>query len=319
MEKRDRVKSLTPSLTSPKAVEEQPRHIRSSEPSFHRPFERTLSNGYERNHYTDYERRAMNEAILAQDRHVLQDMPRSRSTSSHAHNNHTDSRTYEQVFNERAFLEKQHEGIQARLIESEKTQQTQSYNNQRPNKFEYGNERPKHSDYPYSISNSYPHPEAKEPSSIQSQHHQQQQQPQQPPTHHHHPHPQQQQQHSHPQPQQPQPEEKLNSPETTGIFKYEAISPVLSSKLDIEERRIRESRLNGTYHSDESDEDLGLEESNIQRLLLISSGPACELDKSPSKLKFLRHFGLTTRSHRRGMWNLTTLPWYQKGKSLFKK
>lgn len=84
------------------------------------------------------------------------------------------------------------------------------------------------------------------------------------------------------------------------MFKYEAVSPVICSKLDLEEQKMRESRLNGSYVSDDSDsEDVTVQdERRRERLLLIANGPPCAIEKSPRKLKFLKHFGLTTNEIR---------------------
>ena len=75
------------------------------------------------------------------------------------------------------------------------------------------------------------------------------------------------------------------------------------SKLDVEERKMRESRLNGTYCSDsEEDEEIvaAMEMERKQQLTIIITGPPIPLDTSRNKLRYLKSMGLTTHSRRRG-------------------
>lgn len=352
LEKREREKvHAQPPITSPKTSSEDGRHLRPGDPSFHRPFERPLTNGYERNHYTDYERRAMNEAILAQDRHVLQNMPRSAASSTVpiTSNHSLESRPYEQVFNDRSFLEKQHEGIQARLIESEKGQHSQPAYSGAQHQAQQQQPPPQQQHPPQQ----HQHLQQQQQQPQQSQHPQVQQQQHQPQAHqHHHQHHHQRPSKydaRHERPQQSELEYKgtsyhrqeenssssssNNKAETAvpsvsqhfeksmhsmnnggsahhhPMFKYEAVSPVICSKLDLEEQKMRESRLNGSYVSDDSDsEDVTVQdERRRERLLLIANGPPCAIEKSPRKLKFLKHFGLTTNEIRSGMLKISTV------------
>ncbi|XP_014770320.1 genetic suppressor element 1 isoform X2 [Octopus bimaculoides] len=78
----------------------------------------------------------------------------------------------------------------------------------------------------------------------------------------------------------------------------------LVSKLDLEEAKMRESRLNGTYCSDsEEDEELtvAMEMERKQQLCIITTNPPLALDKSPSKMRYLKSMGLTTHSRRRDL------------------
>ncbi|XP_033755222.1 genetic suppressor element 1-like isoform X2 [Pecten maximus] len=68
------------------------------------------------------------------------------------------------------------------------------------------------------------------------------------------------------------------------------------SRLDMEERKLREQRLHTDYNSDDSDVESEDEESKRQRLLFIRYGPSLPLDTSKPKMKFLNQLGLT--SHR---------------------
>ncbi|XP_066289963.1 genetic suppressor element 1-like isoform X2 [Branchiostoma lanceolatum] len=70
------------------------------------------------------------------------------------------------------------------------------------------------------------------------------------------------------------------------------------SKLDMEESKIREARMRGTYRSDcDSDSDCDVEAQRA-KLQKIASGPALQLDESPKKLYFLETFGLTTQKRK---------------------
>ena len=248
------------------------RHVRTSESNFHRPFaDRPLTNGYEHNHLSDYERRLMTENILAQDRQILQDQqrPRSRPNSGHNGTNHSDSRTYDQV-NDRSYLDKQHEGMQARLIESEKSRDNRVHMfNQRLNQYDYDR----------------PHAEAQQPVIGATYSHQSIYSSQNKDSIH-----------------MPRSENReLRVPDPSNYFRFEA--PVLS-KLDLEEKKMKEARMNGLYNSyesaSESEDELMEEEGKKQKLLVISTGPPCKLDKSPKKLKYMQQFGLTTKEQRKG-------------------
>lgn len=254
---------MPPPLTPSKMHhEDSNHHPRTSEHNFHRPFERPLTNGFERNHFTEYERRLMTESILAQDRQlsVLQDnRPRSRPNSGHSQ---PESRNYDHMLNDRSYLEKQHaEGIQARLIESEKSHHSHI---RKLTQYEY--DRP-HAEYSYHL-NSYNN-ENKDSSSLP---------------------------HSN---KETRTQDLTNS--SNNFLRHE---PQSHSKLDLEEKRIREARMNGEYNSDESeneaDEECGPEERKRQRLLLVTNGPPLKLDTSPKKMKFLKDFGLTSKQKRRG-------------------
>ncbi|XP_078688764.1 genetic suppressor element 1-like isoform X2 [Branchiostoma floridae x Branchiostoma belcheri] len=70
------------------------------------------------------------------------------------------------------------------------------------------------------------------------------------------------------------------------------------SKLDMEESKIREARMRGTYRSDcdsDSDSDIEVQRAKLQK---IASGPPLQLDESPKKLYFLEKFGLTTQKRK---------------------
>ena len=70
------------------------------------------------------------------------------------------------------------------------------------------------------------------------------------------------------------------------------------SKLDLEERKLSESRSNGAYCSD-SDCDMNSDDDD-SRNLLISSGPPLQLDTSRKKMKLLKELGLTTHRRKKG-------------------
>uniref|UniRef100_T1J0M0 Genetic suppressor element-like domain-containing protein n=1 Tax=Strigamia maritima TaxID=126957 RepID=T1J0M0_STRMM len=78
-------------------------------------------------------------------------------------------------------------------------------------------------------------------------------------------------------------------------------SQQLVSKLDLEEHRLRMSRVNGTcrMESSESDDEENKAEKRRCQLLTIASGPPLKLDQSPKKLNFLGMFGLTTQQNKR--------------------
>ena len=248
------------------------RHVRTSESTnFHRPFaDRPLTNGYEHNHFSDYERRIMTENILAQDRQILQDQqrPRSRPNSGHNGTNHSDSRTYDQV-SDRSYLEKQHEGMQARLIESEKSRDHAHLYNQRLNQYDY--DRP-HAETQPVVASAYSHQNPYSSHNKDSSH------------------------------LSRNDSIELRVPDPSNYFRFDA--PVLS-KLDLEEKKIKEARMNGKYNSDdesasESDDEIAKEDKKKEKLLVISRGLPCKLDKSPKKLKYLNQFGLTTKAERKG-------------------
>ena len=72
------------------------------------------------------------------------------------------------------------------------------------------------------------------------------------------------------------------------------------SKLDLEERKLSESRSNGSYCSD-SDCDMRSDDNEDHASnILISSGPPLQLDTSRKKMKLLKELGLTTHRHRKG-------------------
>lgn len=79
--------------------------------------------------------------------------------------------------------------------------------------------------------------------------------------------------------------------------------PRVVSKLDLEEEKIRKARLNGTYNSDESESD-SEEENDLNKLnsmLIITKGPPLKLDTSVDKMKFLNMFGLITNRKKRDL------------------
>ncbi|XP_023217672.1 uncharacterized protein LOC111620060 [Centruroides sculpturatus] len=81
--------------------------------------------------------------------------------------------------------------------------------------------------------------------------------------------------------------------------------PRVISKLDLEEEKIRKARLNGTYNSDESESD-SEEENDLNRLnsmLIITKGPPLKLDTSAEKMKFLNMFGLITNRRKKAVNN----------------
>ena len=72
------------------------------------------------------------------------------------------------------------------------------------------------------------------------------------------------------------------------------------SKLDLEEKKLNESRSNGSYCSD-SDCDMNSDDNEEVKNLLISSGPPLQLDTNRKKMKLLKELGLTTHRHKKGM------------------
>ncbi len=290
LELRDKLPGGTPALS----LKDDPRHRTPEATGFHRPFELPLTNGYERNHFSDYERRIMTENILAQDRQILQEQqrPRSRPGSGHNGTSQSETRSFDHMTNDRAYLDKQHEGMQARLLESEKSRDPHLHGrlyDKRLNQYDY--DRPHVESQPtvssaFSLHNTYSnHSDInlkdhhnKDNSHILSK---------------------------------TNPESlynrgmnrELRVPDPSNYFQFD---PPVLSKLDLEEQRMREARINGSYHSDEEstsesgDDPTVSDERKKQRLLLISSGPPCKLDRSPKKLKYLNQFGLTTKQQRKG-------------------
>ncbi|XP_060080641.1 genetic suppressor element 1-like isoform X2 [Ylistrum balloti] len=92
--------------------------------------------------------------------------------------------------------------------------------------------------------------------------------------------------------------EHKNSTALPSTFHYPYMKHIHSvvSRLDMEERKLREQRLRSDYNSDDSDVESEDEEIKRQRLLFIRSGPPIPLDTSKPKIKFLNQLGLT--SHR---------------------
>ena len=74
------------------------------------------------------------------------------------------------------------------------------------------------------------------------------------------------------------------------------------SKLDLEERKMSESRSNGSYCSD-SDCDIDSEDNEDVKNLLIASGPPLQLDTSRRKMSLLKELGLTTHRRKKGEWH----------------
>ncbi len=233
----------------------------------------------------------MTESIFAQDRQILSDQqgPRSRPNSGHNGTSHpSESRGYDHG-NERSFLEKQHDGMQARLLESEKSrEQHQAVHlyNRRLNQYDY--DRPHAESQPvvasafahhHNVYNSY----KKDGHIVSSR----------------------------------RDNRELRIPDPSNYFRFDA--PVLS-KLDLEEKKVREARMNGMYKSDESssesDDEVAKEEKKMEKLLVISSGPPCKLDKSPKKLKYMQQFGLTTKEQRKGSKLLFTI-FYQRRRKTY--
>ena len=84
----------------------------------------------------------------------------------------------------------------------------------------------------------------------------------------------------------------------------------VTSKLDKEEHRILKARSSGMYNSDMSDNDLeddDEDERRVHRCLMIASGPAIKLEAPPEKLKFFKNFDLTTQDKKRGRVYFLTL------------
>lgn len=71
------------------------------------------------------------------------------------------------------------------------------------------------------------------------------------------------------------------------------------SKLDLEEKKLSESRSNGSYCSD-SDCDMNSDDNEEVKNLLISSGPPLQLDTCRKKMTLLKELGLTTHRHKKG-------------------
>ncbi|XP_069112722.1 genetic suppressor element 1-like isoform X1 [Argopecten irradians] len=89
-----------------------------------------------------------------------------------------------------------------------------------------------------------------------------------------------------------------NSTALPSTFNYPYTKHIHSvvSRLDMEERKLRERRMRSDYNSDESEVESDDEETKRQRLLFIRNGPPLPLDTSKPKIKFLNQLGLT--SHR---------------------
>ncbi len=287
LEKREREKSGPPPLTPTKHHRED-RHLRTSEAStIYRPFEQTLVNGFERNHFTDYERRKLTERILAENRQILPDRPRTQHTpsSSSEHNHLSESRTYEHhhAVDERA-SSYQDKHPDARVAESDKSHNSHT---RRFNQYEY--DRP-HAEYPNFNSHT-----SQVKTELKTEHDSSKVVP---PSGLYRP------------AEVPsggtryRPEESSH----TAFQKYKPVVTIMS-RLDIEEQKIREARQNGTYDSEdeelEEDEEDSKDERKRQRLLLISEGPPLPLEKPRQKMKFLNMFGLTTMDHRKGRLGLT--------------
>ena len=300
-ERRDREKrdnrevktSAALSLTIPKVppVEGGPHPRASDGHGFHRPFERTLTNGYERDHFTEYERRLMTEHILAQDRKVLpgenhvrvepsshngkggnshngkpeprdlaRDVSRDLSMKSRDHSrdnnrDHSHDHGAHEVRPPPSIApDKAHqEGIQARLLDSDKSPAKQQSG---PGRNQYDYDRP-HPDYNFKHRSGG---DADAPDGGASE--------------------------------QPGPTPMPSRP---------------LSKLDLAELKLRKARANGEYNSDASEEEMEEDETDSdedkrQRLLIVSSGLPEKLDKSPEKMKFLSHFGLATHTQCSGQY-----------------
>ncbi|XP_021379248.1 genetic suppressor element 1-like isoform X2 [Mizuhopecten yessoensis] len=86
-------------------------------------------------------------------------------------------------------------------------------------------------------------------------------------------------------------------------FHYPYVKHIHSvvSRLDTEERKLREKRQQSDYDSDDTDVESDDEEIKRQRLLFIRSGPPLPLDTSKPKIKFLKQLGLTSQRIKRDL------------------
>ena len=264
-------KPLPPPLVSPRISNHEDQAPRP--PKLHRPFETPpLTNGFEKNHYSDYERRLLNERILAQDRLTFA------QERSPAGPNRTEQRNHEpHLYDRGRLVEKhtpdKHEGLQARVLESENSHSSHLYNRPAPHPYNY--ERPA-LDYSHHRVNSFPPPppDSKEGIVVNPNFH-------------------------HP--------KELRIPEPNHFKPYESqLRPNVLSRLDYEEKLVRKARQNGEYDSEaESEDELEKEENRKHMLMVIKEGPPLDMDRSPMKLKFLAGVGVTTLDRKTGKLTLT--------------
>lgn len=88
-----------------------------------------------------------------------------------------------------------------------------------------------------------------------------------------------------------------------------SLSPVLVSRLDKKEERLRTARANGTYNSEsEGETDSEAEEDKKrERLTIFKRALPDELEVSPSKVMLLHALGLSTLQKKKG-WQDSSLP-----------
>lgn len=325
--------SLAPS--APKAGESQPSADRISHSSnqqssfekYHRPFVKASltnhANGLEKQHYSEYERRLLNDRLLGHDQSVTDlrtlghgsHEPHNHTANSQArsHNHRDSSVDVDKVATHRGMhssgdagsleqplsLTSQSRpiklGDQSRSVGLDQTQlvklndQTQRLPPSSHQHSHYHGDRTIRMDHGAVTKPADNH--AKDSSSTVSKHtvsrdHGKKELP-------HAPLPQ-----PHPPHTQPPPHTKIQPqplPQPPPVTSHR--SPV--SKLDLREQHLQEARLSGLYNSDDSDHELSDRDSSPedrkrQRLLVIGSGPPQTPDKSPQKLKFLRRLGITT-------------------------
>ncbi|KAK3086519.1 hypothetical protein FSP39_019526 [Pinctada imbricata] len=84
----------------------------------------------------------------------------------------------------------------------------------------------------------------------------------------------------------------INSSQKTHDLRPDRQASVVS-RLDLEEKRLREKRSSDPDYSD-NEEDENCDENKNARIMLISQGPPLELDTSTEKLKFMSEIGLTS-------------------------
>ncbi|CAH1780403.1 unnamed protein product [Owenia fusiformis] len=269
--------SLHSSILSSKP--ENNHKLTSVNSEFYRPFEKGLKNGYDEKGLMEYERRLMNEKILAEDRALY----------NHARllHNHVDSVKHPSQLDipkseiSRSHKDKHTEGLG--LLKHQRAHHADAQIKRPPSDTERPllnnmiSAQPYISGYPLKP---YKHTDVKptdlrynEPASIDAS-------------------------------IRGLPKRAPSSQEYDKMLSAEAPSQPGVSKLDLQEKEIREARLNGTYVSDDencSDTDsiISEGEKKRQKLLLVASGPPMKLEKSPQKLKLFNSIGLATQAKKR--------------------
>lgn len=269
MEKADRERSLHPhpSPGSQPHIPSVTNKYHDGEPqaNLYRPYQ-SITNGFERNHFTDYERRLMNENILAHDRQMLQTAriqssrppASSKDTVDHIASSAVDSKSTTLKIPDHVSIRNANNHHHPHVSHPTQLPHYQSSNQtaKKQPEVEYGNH------LSYSRHSSSSQPTAPQSHDLRT-------------TDHH------------------------TVPTSTAV---EQSPRLLYSKLDLEEQHLREARINGTYDSDASDAEDDVEdavERKRQSLLLITTGPPLKLDKTRTKVSFLQQYGLTTQTVRK--------------------